>query len=160
MSRLDIPDDGLATEADLLCLDERISAWFGTLLETNPIVEAVERGELGAFRWYVRIRGDDRDVTTIWLTLRQRSLHFEAYVVPAPEENNAAFYEYFLRRNPHLYGLAFGIGAEDAVFLVGHVPVGSLDDAVLDRIVGSVWAAVEQSFRTALRIGFASRFRS
>ncbi len=44
------------------------------------------------------------------------------------------------------------------MFLVGSFPVGAVDDEELDRIVGSLYAYVEQCFRPALRIGYASRF--
>jgi hypothetical protein len=119
---------------------------------------ADDRGEAGERRWYVRLRGDEKDFTTVWLTLGQRTLQYETYVMPAPEENHAEFYEHLLRRNAKLVGAQFCIGAENAVFLVGAFPVGAIDDEELDRIVGSLYAYVEQCFRPALRIGYASRF--
>ena len=85
-------------------------------------------------------------------------LHHETYLMPAPEENHADFYAHLLRRNRGLVGATFCIGEEDAVFLVGAVPTSTVDDIELDRILGTVWAAVERCFRPALRIGFASRF--
>jgi hypothetical protein len=57
-----------------------------------------------------------------------------------------------------LHGVTFCIGDEDAVFLVGAVPVHSIDEGELDQILGSVYAYVEQCFLPALRIGFATRF--
>ena len=86
---------------------------------------AVDRGEPGERRWYVRLRGEEKDFTTIWFTLGQRTLQYETYVMPAPEENHAAFYEHLLRRNAKLVGAQFCIGAEDAVFLVGAFPTGA-----------------------------------
>jgi len=79
-------------------------------------------------------------------------------VMPAPEEDHARFYEHLLRRNLKLVGAAFCIGQEDAVFLAGTLPVHAVDEGELDRILGSMYAYVEQCFRPALRIGFASRF--
>ena len=78
--------------------------------------------------------------------------------MPAPEENHAAFYEHLLRRNLKLYGGAFAVGDEDAIFLVGQLDNSSVDEDELDRVLGSLYAWVEQCFRPALRIGFASRF--
>ena len=78
--------------------------------------------------------------------------------MPAPEENHAAFFEHLLRRNLKLYGAAFAIGEEDAVFLVGQIANPAVDEDELDRILGSLYQWVEQFFRPALRIGFASRF--
>ena len=77
--------------------------------------------ESGERRWFVRVRGEQKDVFTIWFHLRQRTLHYETYVMPAPEANHAAFYEHLLRRNLKLFG-AFAIGDEEAIFLVGQLP--------------------------------------
>jgi hypothetical protein len=137
----------------------RLDAWFADQLASNPVVVAVERGEPGERRWYVRLKGEQKDVFTVWFTLRQRTLHYETYVMPAPEENHAAFFEHLLRRNAKLYGAAFCIGDEDAVFLTGHLPAALADDPTeLDRVLGSLYAWTEQFFRPALRIGFASKF--
>jgi hypothetical protein len=79
--------------------------------------------------------------------------------MPAPEENAGELYEHLLRRNEKLVGCHFSIGVEDAVFLRGELPVAALDEPELDRILGTLYATVEQCFRPAMRIGFASRFR-
>ena len=148
-----------STEAELDALDARIAAWLDVQLADNPVVAAVERDvESGERRWFVRVRGEQKDVFTVWFHLRQRTLHYETYVMPAPEENHAAFYEHLLHRNLKLYGAAFAIGEEEAVFLVGQLDNAAIDEDELDRILGSLYQWVEQFFRPALRIGFASRF--
>ena len=138
-------------------LSRLIDGWLTDQLDENPAVAAVDRGEPGERRWYVRLVGEEKSTSTIWFTLGQRTLRYETYVMPAPEENHAAFYEHLLRRNLKLFGVAFAVGAEDAVFLVGQLPNTALDTHELDRVVGSLYAYVEQFFRPALRIGFASR---
>jgi hypothetical protein len=150
--------DDIADPATLLALEARIDAWLARELEDNPVVAAVERGEPEERRWFVRVHGESKDVYTIWLSLQQRSLHYETYVMPAPEENAGALYEHLLRRNRKLHGIAFCIGDEDAVFLAGSSPVHAVDEGELDRILGSIYAYVELCFQPALRIGFASRF--
>jgi hypothetical protein len=148
-----------ASEAELDALAARIETWLDRQRADIPVVAAVERDEEeGERRWFVRVTGEQKDVFTIWFHLRQRTLHYETYVMPAPEENHAAFYEHLLRRNNKLYGAAFAIGEEDAVFLVGQIGNDAIDDDELDRIFGSLYAWVEQFFRPALRIGYASRF--
>lgn len=145
---------------DLAALEARIDRWLAEKLAENPVVVAVERDvESGERRWFVRVHGEQKDVFTIWFHLRQRSLHYETYVMPAPEENAGRLYEHLLRRNLKLYGAAFAIGDEDAVFLVGQLANDAVTDDELDRILGSLYAWVEQYFRPAMRIGFASRFK-
>jgi hypothetical protein len=149
--------DEIADPETLDALSGVIDAWLARELEDNPVVAAVEQGEPGERRWYVRVHGEAKDVYTIWFTLQQRSLHFETYVMPAPEENHAVFHEHLLRRNRKLHGMAFCIGDEDAVFLAGSLPCHAVDRGELDRILGSIYAYVELCFRPALRVGFASR---
>ncbi len=149
-----------ATVADLDRVEAVIDEWTRRELAENPLVLAVDRSEPGIRRWYVRLAGEEKDFTTVWLTLHQRTLQYETYVMPAPEENHAAVYEQLLRRNLRFNGAAFVIGDEDAVYLRGQIPVGIVTADELDRIVGSLYAYVEQCFRPALRLGFASRFTS
>lgn len=148
-----------ASEVELDLLEHQIDGWLRQMLDENPVMVAVDRGEKDERRWYVRLAGEERDFTTIWLTLRQRALHIETYVMPAPAENEAQFYEHMLRRNRQTRLLWFCIGDEDAIYLVGQLPLALVDGAGLDRLVGSVYLYVEQFFRPALRIGWASRFR-
>jgi len=151
--------DEIATPEELERLEGRIDAWLRGELADNPVVVAVERGEPGERRWYVRVTGEQKSVFSIWFTLHQRCLHYETYLMPAPEENHAHLYEHLLRRNLKMNGVAFAVGIEDAVFLVGQVPFHTIDEGELDRILGSLYVYTEQFFRPAMRIGYESKFR-
>jgi hypothetical protein len=157
------PGDARSDEA-LDALEARIDEWFRREAGENPMIAALDRGERGERRWYLRLRGEQKDTFTLWFTLGQRTLRYETYVMPAPEENHADFYRHLLVRNRGLHGWSFAIGEEEAVFLVGALGVAALeeDEALadeLDRIVGSGWEYVERFFRPALRIGYASKFQ-
>lgn len=147
------------TEHELDRLAARVEAWAMRQRAENPVVAHVER-DRDERRWFVRVNGEAKDHFTVWFALGQRTLRYETYVMPAPEENHAAFHEHLLRRNRKLYGAAFCIGEEDAVFLAGQLDVRAVDDDELDRILGSLFEWTERFFRPALRIGFASRFPS
>ena len=146
-------------EPSLVELERSIDEWLERFRQDNPVVEAVDRIEAGPSerRWYVRMRGEEKEHTTVWLTLGQRTLRYETYVMPAPEENVSLLYEHLLRRNDRLVGAHFSIGAEDAVFLRGELPDIAVTEAELDRVLGSLYAYVEQCFRPLLGIGFATR---
>ena len=145
-------------DAAVSALAVQIDEWLQQLQTSNPAVEAVDRNDDDTLRWYVRLRGEEKDHITVWLTLGQRTLRYEAYVMPAPEENVAAVYEMALRRNEKLVGAHFAIGVEDALFLRGELPLGAVCAAEVDRIIGSIYAYCEQSFPAMIRLGFASRF--
>jgi hypothetical protein len=149
----------LYEEGALDALERQIDAWLAVAAAENPVIASIDRDEEVPRRWYVRMTGEEKSVTTVWLTLGQRTIRYETYVLPAPEENHAAFYEHLLRRNDRLVGAHFSVGPEDAVFLRGDLPVAAVDEGELDRALGTLYATVEQCFRPALAIGFASRAR-
>ena len=145
-----------ATPQELDELEARITAWLDGELATNPMIDAVERGRPGERRWYVRLRGEEKDVWTAWWTINQRTFRYETFLMPAPETHEQAFYEHLLIRNRELTGMNLEIGDEHAIFLAGSLPLHAVTDADLDRVLGSMWAYVERIFRPALRIGFPS----
>jgi hypothetical protein len=110
-------------------------------------------------RWYLRFRGEEKDYITVWLTLRQRTLHHEAQFMPAPEERREEVFAYLMRRNADIYGMAFCLGPEDAVYLVGRVPVALVDDDELDRIAGSSIVYVDDHYPTAMTLGHPAIYR-
>ena len=146
-----------ASPDELAERERRIDGWLAAEAAENPTIEAVERGDGDEVRWFVRMRGDEKDVWTVWLTLGQRTLRFETFLMPSPEANREAVFEQLLRRNRKLTGLSLQIGEEEAVFLAGSLPVAAVDEAELDRILGSMWAAVELVFRPAVRLAFDRR---
>jgi Putative bacterial sensory transduction regulator len=142
----------------LVVLERQIDEWIAELDAEHEHIVAVDRGEDDLIRWHVRMRGEEKEFTTVWLTLGQRTFRYETYVMPAPEENASQLYENLLRRNNRLVGVHFSIGEEDAVFLRGEIATAVLTKFDVDRILGTVYATVEQTFKPLLRIGFASRF--
>lgn len=148
----------LFDDGSVAVIEQRIDEWLAGFAGANPAIVAIDRGDGDELRWYVRMRGEEKEFITVWLTLGQRTLRYEAYVMPAPEENAEQLYENLLRRNEKLIGLHFAIGIEDAVFLRGDLALAALCESELDRIIGSLYATTEQCFQALLRIGFASRF--
>ena len=135
-----------------------IRSWAESSKEMNELVLAVDQLPMDR-RWFIRLAGEEKQVTTIWFHLRERTLHFETQFMPSPEENREQLFEYLLRLNNKLFGVRFSIGDEEAVYLMGQLPWSAVDEDELDRIVGSAYAYTEQYFRPAMRIGYASKFK-
>jgi hypothetical protein len=143
---------------ELVRLEGQVDGWLNELEAAYDHIVAIDRSTDGEVRWYVRMSGEDKDFTAVWLTLGQRTLKYETYVMAAPEENQEQLYENLLRRNDRLVGAHFSIGFEDAVFLRGETPTSHVSLDELDRVLGTLYAEVERCFRSLLRIGFASHF--
>jgi Putative bacterial sensory transduction regulator len=147
------------TDAAVAALEQ----WTEQVARENPIVTNIERDPEVA-RWYVRVRGEEKLVTTVWFTVRDRSVHVESYFMPWPEENVGETFEYVLRASQRFLGLRMVIGPEDALYFRGEVELSTITGGTgsgfeaLDRILGSIYHYSEECFRTAMRIGFATRF--
>ncbi|MEE2682836.1 MAG: hypothetical protein VYD77_02775 [Actinomycetota bacterium] len=151
-------NDDFASPEQLHELQRKIDTWLGKRLQEDLVIESSDF-DPEENRWYVRITGEEKKNYMVLMTLGQRTLHFESYVMPAPEENEARFFEHLLKRNQKLHGISFSVGHESAVYLSGELKNQWISDKNLDWMLGSLYAAIELCFKAALRIGFASRFK-
>ena len=155
---------GVLAPAERAAVCAAIDDWADRQLAEGGALVAVDRqagGDpvTGAPRWYLRLRGEEKEFVTVWLTLHQRTLRHEAQFMPAPETNVEATWLYLLKRNADLVGVSFALGAEDAIYLVGRVPVARIDDDELDRIIGASLAYTDECFPTAMSLGYEGRYR-
>ncbi len=134
-----------------------IDGWLAAQVEENPAVAGYEEVVAGR-QWFVRLVGEEKPTFSALLVLDQRTLRYECYFMPAPQENEEELYAHLLRRNRQLYGVALVIGEQEAVYLSGGLDVRSVDGYELDRVLGTLYSCTEQFFRPAMRIGFASVF--
>jgi hypothetical protein len=164
-----VPVSPIASSDERASCEAAIEAWASSvgagipegsenLRLRAPAVLAVE-SDPSLSRWYVRMKGTEKDVVTIWLTIRQRTLLHETHFMPAPETNVCETYEYLLRRNATLNGMRFCLGVENGVFLVGELPVGSVTEAEVDRVVGASLEYVDSAYPAAMTIGYANSYR-
>ncbi len=155
---------GLLDAEERRAICDVIDGWSAARLAEGGALVAVDRqpgGDpvTGAPRWYLRLRGEEKEYVTVWLTLRQRTLHHETQFMPAPETNVETTWEYLLRKNADLLGMSFALGPEDAVYLVGRVPAERVDEEELDRIMGASLAYTDLCFPTAMTMGYEGRYR-
>jgi hypothetical protein len=158
-----VPLVGLTEDQERDAVVATVDSWLARELDAGGALVAGEQQPVtdgrATHRWYLRFRGDEKDFITVWLTLRQRTLHHEAQFMPAPEERMAETLQYLMRRNADLYGMAFCLGPEDAVYLVGRVPAALVDEDELDRIAGSSVVYVDEHFPTAMTLGHPRLYR-
>jgi hypothetical protein len=164
-----VPLSPIASDEERASCEAAIEAWAASVGEgipedrengrvQGPAVLAVE-SDPSIPRWYVRMRGTEKDVVTIWLTIRQRTLLHETHFMPEPETNICETYEYLLRRNANLNGMRFCLGTENAVFLVGELPVGSVTEAEIDRVIGASLEYVDSAYPAAMTFGYSNTYR-
>jgi hypothetical protein len=143
-------------------LDETLRDW-AQQWHASSFVGEIEHQVLpddkGHFHWLIRLKGDERDVITLWLSLRQRTVFAETEVMPAPEERHEELYKFLLTKNHELRELHLAIGPEDGIYLVAQIPFNELTVERLDEVVGATVHYVDEIFPTAMSMGLASVYR-
>jgi hypothetical protein len=145
-------------DADVDAAHALIDAHLWGPVRDQPSVQHVEYDpELR--RWYVRFGCDGRDAATIYFDLHQRTLRYELYFLPSPEDEarRAELHAWLLRRNHDLYGARFSLGPDGDVYLTGRVALEHLTEQELDRLIGVLFELTERWFQAAVTIAFRPR---
>jgi hypothetical protein len=124
-------------------LERRIERW---LADADSSVEYAEEVE---GRWAVRVRQEARDATTVWFTIGQRSLEYEAYVMPAAE-GGRELYRQALHRNMKGWRAHYALDQEGGLVLRGRLAEPHVTDLELDLALGEIYDAIEVGFRPLL----------
>ncbi|HSK07409.1 MAG TPA: hypothetical protein VK990_07830 [Acidimicrobiia bacterium] len=125
-------------------LERRIADWLEDEGSSVVYAEEVEG------RWAVRMGQETRDATTVWFTARERSLEYEAYVLPAGE-GTVDLFRQALHRNMRGWRCFFALDEEGALLLRGRLPEAQVTDLELDLALGEIYQAIEVGFRPLLR---------
>jgi hypothetical protein len=123
------------------------------------VAEGLEHDEVEPGRFVVVLPGRAKLRTTVSLAVGPQALTVNAFVCRRPDENAEAVYRWLLQQNTRLFGIAFALDRLGDIYLVGRVPVAGLRDEDLDRLLGAVLHASDESFNTLLRLGFATAIR-
>jgi hypothetical protein len=139
---------------------KRREAWDVLTAATRALVDDpstdVVNAEEYEGRWAVRLQQEVRDFTTVWFDAGDLTVGFEAYVLPTPRFAVQEVYRQLLTRNHRLWRAHFSIDRHGDLFLVGRVSLAEWSSTVLDEVLGTVYEAVELSFRALVRAGFRS----
>jgi hypothetical protein len=134
-------------------LEARIREWLDDPESNVSYAEEVEG------RWAVRMSQETRDATTVWFDVGERSLQFEAYVLPTPPQPLAVFRQ-ALFRNAGSWRAFFALDSEGAIVLRGRLTESQVTHEELDLALGEIYLMVDLAFRAMVRAGFGDREKS
>jgi hypothetical protein len=121
--------------------------------------EGLEHERPEPHRFVVVLPGQAKLRTTVSLAVGPQALPINAFVARRPDENTEAVYRWLLQQNTRMLGVAFALDSLGDIYLAGRVPVSGIGADDLDRLLGSVLRAADESFNTILRLGFATAIR-
>lgn len=112
--------------------------------------------ESGPGRFTVSLPGTHKLVTECGLEVGRYGLGVRAFVARQPDENHAGVYRWLLQRNVKLRTVCFSLDAVGDIHLTGTLAGDAVTEAGVDRLLGEVAEAADDSFNTILGLGFAA----
>jgi len=109
--------------------------------------------------WVVTLPGAHKLKTNVNLIAGEHALRAEAFVIRQPDENRERVWEWLLRRNSRLHGVAFTIDTVRDVYVTGRLPLPAVTASTLDMLLGAMLEAADESFDVLLELGFSSAIR-
>lgn len=119
----------------------------------------LEWEELGGGLFTVSLPGVHKLMTPCRLDVGRHSLAVHAFVARRPDENHAQVYRWLLERNLKLYGVAFAVDHLGDIYLEGRLPLEAVTAQEVDRLLGALLSAADESFNTILELGFGTSIR-
>lgn len=110
-------------------------------------------------RFLVVLPGRAKLRTTVSITIGPQAMVINAFVARRPDENAEGVYRWLLQQNSRLFGIGFSLDSLGDIYLVGRLPISGLGPDDLDRLLGSVLHASDDSFNAILRLGFSTAIR-
>jgi hypothetical protein len=109
--------------------------------------------------YVVTLPGAHKLKTNVNLIVGEHALKIETFVIRQPDENREAVWAWLLRRNSKLYGVAFTIDTVGDIYLTGRMPLHAVTGDELDRLLGGVLNAADESFDSLLELGFSTAIK-
>ncbi|GHJ58743.1 hypothetical protein NOK12_12610 [Nocardioides sp. OK12] len=134
---------------------QRVAEVVRGWLATNEI--EVEEPSPGLFSF--ALPGEKKLQTPVRLDVGAHALGVHAFVCRNPDENHERVWRWLLEKNLRLYAVAFAVDRTGDIYLDARLPLGAVDEAELDRLLGSVLTYADESFNAILELGFASSIR-
>jgi hypothetical protein len=121
--------------------------------------EEIEFEETSPGLFSFALPGEKKLQTAVRLDVGKHALGVHAFVCRRPDENHERVYEWLLQRNLRLYAVSFAIDRLGDIYLDARLPLAAVDNDELDRLLGAVLTAADESFNTILELGVSSAIR-
>ena len=135
-------------------LEQVTTAWVD-----DPASDVVWAGAYEG-RWGIRMRQTCRDATTVWFSVGDLTVGYEAYLLPKPPQARELVYRHCLARTYRAWPAAIAIDDQGDLFVRGRIHLDRLTESAIDEAVGAVYEVVELSFPQLVKLAFGRRENS
>lgn len=106
--------------------------------------------------WALVVPGEAKHQIGVLFALGSQTLRAESFFMRRPLENEAAVYAMLLRHNRRPTPARFALDDIGDVYITAEIPTPAVTEEELDRLLGAIVLATEETFVPALEAGYAS----
>lgn len=128
-------------------------------IEAFLVDREIESHLLDGKTFVVNLPGEKRLKTAVHLHVGVDAVRIESFICRKPDEDHLKVFDYLLRRNRHLYCVAYTTDNAGDIYLVGWMAAAAVAEDELDRVLGAILEAADFDFNKLLEMGFHSSIR-
>jgi hypothetical protein len=111
---------------------------------------------VAANTWALAVPGEAKHQIGVLFSLGEQTFRAESFFMRRPLENEADVYAMLLRRNRRATPARFALDDIGDVYITAEMPASAVSEDELDRVLGAIVLATEETFSPALEVGFAT----
>ena len=134
-------------------------AYASAVIEEFIASHDLDAEQVNERTFLITLPGEKKLQTHCALVVGDHSLGINAFVIRKPDENIAVVHEWLLTKNASMYSVAYAINELGDIYLVGRLPLTSVTEQEIDRVLGAVLQYSDSSFNQLLELGFATAIR-
>lgn len=106
--------------------------------------------------WATVLAGEQKRTVPVHLSVGANGLLVQSFFMAAPDEGRDEVFAGLLRRHTRTYTCRFALDDRGDVLLVAVLPLAAVTVEELDRTLGQLLVAADETYPIALRAGFPS----
>lgn len=106
--------------------------------------------------WALAVPGEAKHQIGVLFSLGEQTFRAESFFMRRPLENEADVYAMLLRRNRRATPARFALDDVGDVYITAEFPAAAVTEDELDRVLGAIVLATEETFSPVLEVGFAT----
>lgn len=116
----------------------------------------IAAARIGAHTWAIAVPGEAKHQIGVLFALGEQTFRAESFFMRRPLENEAEVYAMLLRHNRRPTPARFALDDVGDVYITAEIPASAVNEDELDRLLGAIVLATEETFTPALEAGYAS----
>lgn len=124
------------------------------MLTTFCLANNIEHVRIDDSKVLATFSGTHRKSLSVLFAVGQHYFRAESFVARNPDENHEQVYRWLLEQNIALVMARYGIDQFGDIYLSAALPIASVNEALIDQLLGVIVSNSDSSFNILIELGF------